>query len=85
VGDASMSPYEIAYPGGSVEHWNAEPGALWMKRFVDAFPKMAWINPVPEEHWGFTHSISMIRDIIGERMFPLTLDGLDRAARLLAR
>ena len=85
VGDASMSPYEIAYPGGSVEHWNEEPGALWMQRLLQVYPKTVWLNPVPEKHWSYTHSIQMMREIMGERMFPLTLEGLDGAMRELAR
>ena len=85
VGDASMSPYEIAYAGGSVEHWNEEPGALWLQRVLDIYPKTVWLNPVPEKHWGYTHSIGMIRDIVGERMYPLTLEGLDDAMRELVR
>ena len=85
VGDAAMSPYEIAAPGGSVEHWNAEPGAVWMRRLLDHFPKAAWLNPVPEAHWGHTQSIGMMRRLLGDRMFPLTLEGLDAAARALVR
>lgn len=85
VGDASMSPYEIATPGGSVEHWNAEAGAVWMQRLLDHFPKAAWLNPVPETHWGYTQSIGMMQRLIAGRMFPLTLDGLDAAARALVR
>jgi uncharacterized protein len=86
VGDATMSPYEITYPGGSVEHWNEEPGAAWLKRIADVYPHMIWINPVPERHWDHTPSVSLIRDVIGpDRMFPMTLQGLDRAMRELGR
>jgi len=85
VGDASMSPYEIATPGGSVEHWNEEAGAVWLTRVTDHFPKMAWINPVPRKYWQHTHSIGMIGEIFADRMYPLTLDGLDRAMRELVR
>ena len=86
VGDATMSPYEITYPGGSVEHWNEEPGAAWLKRINDVYPHMIWINPVPERHWDHTPSVSLIRDVIGrDRMFPMTLQGLDRAMRELGR
>jgi len=85
VGDASMSPYEISYPGGSVEHWNEEAGGLWLQRVLDIYPRAVWLNPVPTKHWGYTHSIGMIRDLFGERMFPLTLEGLDEAMRDLAR
>ena len=85
VGDASMSPYEIAYAGGSVEHWNPEPGALWLQRVLQQWPNAVWINPVPEKHWTYTHSIGMIRDMFGGRMYPLTLAGLDSATRDLSR
>jgi hypothetical protein len=85
VGDASMSPYEISHPGGSVEHWNAEAGEAWLARLFGHFPKACWINPVKEEHWGYTHSILMLRRLVEGRMFPLTLDGLEGAMRALAR
>jgi uncharacterized protein with von Willebrand factor type A (vWA) domain len=85
VGDAAMSPYEISHPGGSVEHWNAESGEAWMARLLGHFPKVCWINPVREEHWGYTHSIQMLRRLMEGRMFPLTLDGLEGAMRALAR
>ncbi|MGV2978693.1 vWA domain-containing protein [Camelimonas sp. ID_303_24] len=85
VGDASMSPYEVTMPGGSVEHWNDEPGKAWLGRMIDHFPKSIWLNPVKEEHWNYTQSISLIRDIFGHRMFPLTLEGLDKAMRELSR
>ena len=85
VGDASMSPYEIAMPGGSVEHMNEEAGQVWLKRVTDIYESAVWLNPVPEEHWGYTPSIKMVRDIFEGRMFPLTLDGIDRAMRELMR
>jgi uncharacterized protein with von Willebrand factor type A (vWA) domain len=85
VGDASMSPYEVGRPGGSVEHWNEEAGAVWLQRLVDTWPRAAWLNPLAEAHWGYTPSIGMIRQVIGERMFPLTLDGLERAMRSLSK
>jgi uncharacterized protein with von Willebrand factor type A (vWA) domain len=86
VGDASMSPYEITTPGGGVEHWNEEPGAVWLKRIADIYPHLVWLNPVDPAHWEHTHSIGLIREILGpERMFPLTLTGLDGAMRALAR
>ncbi|MBL0933173.1 MAG: VWA domain-containing protein [Rhizobiaceae bacterium] len=85
VGDASMSPYEIAYPGGAVEHWNAEAGIVWLQRVLQHWPKAVWLNPVREKHWGYTHSIQMIREIFSERMFPLTLNGLEKATRELSR
>ena len=86
VGDASMSPYEIAYPGGANEHWNAESGQVWLERARDQWSSNLWINPVPEKYWGYTHSIQMIRDIFGpDRMVPMTLDGLGRGMRELTR
>ena len=85
VGDASMSPYEITAPGGSVEGWNEEPGQLWLQRLLHTYERAAWLNPVPEPHWHYTVSIDMMREIMGGRMYPLTLDGLDRAMRALSR
>jgi uncharacterized protein with von Willebrand factor type A (vWA) domain len=85
VGDAQMSPYEISHPGGSVEHMNEEPGALWLKRMTDVYASAAWLNPVPEPQWGYSQSIGMIRGLLDDRMFPMTLQGLDAAARSLAR
>jgi uncharacterized protein with von Willebrand factor type A (vWA) domain len=79
VGDATMSPYEITTAGGAVEHWNAEPGALWLRRLVKAYPKAAWINPQPQARWQHAHSIHLIREILEDRMYPLTLAGLDDA------
>ncbi len=77
VGDATMSPYEIVYAGGSVEHWNEEPGAVWIKRLLTAYPKAIWLNPEPESRWGFTPSVKLTRELMNDRMFPLTLSGLD--------
>ncbi len=85
VGDASMSPYEIAYQGGSVEHWNPEAGALWLQRALNQWPNAVWINPVREKHWSYTHSIGMIREIFADRMYPLTLKGLEQATKELSR
>jgi uncharacterized protein len=85
VGDASMSPYEISHPGGSVEHWNEESGEAWMTRIVDQYPRSIWLNPVPETHWGYTHSIVMLKRLMQNRMFPLTLDGLEGAMKALVR
>ena len=85
VGDASMSPYEIAYPGGANEHWNPESGQVWLTRAREHWPDTLWINPVPERHWRYTQSIAMIREIFEDRMVPMTLEGLDRGMRLLAR
>jgi uncharacterized protein with von Willebrand factor type A (vWA) domain len=85
VGDASMSPYEIAQPGGSVEGWNEIPGSAWLTRLTEIYSHSVWLNPVPESYWDYTASIDMIRQIFGGRMFPLTLEGLDRAMRALGR
>ena len=85
VGDASMSPYEIAYPGGANEHWNAEPGQLWLQRARETWPHHMWINPVPEKYWGHTHSIGMIREIFENRMVPMTLKGIEEGMKELAR
>ncbi|MGX9119028.1 vWA domain-containing protein [Mesorhizobium sp. BHbsci] len=85
VGDASMSPYEIAHPGGSVEHWNPEAGVVWLGRLLQQWPNAVWLNPENQKNWGFTHSIAMIRDIFGGRMVPLTLAGLEAATKQLSR
>jgi uncharacterized protein with von Willebrand factor type A (vWA) domain len=85
VGDASMSPYEIAMPGGSVEHWNEEAGAVWLQRVIDIYEKVVWLNPTPERYWNYTQSTQMIRELMGERMYPLTIEGLDKAMRELGR
>lgn len=85
VGDASMSPYEIAYPGGAVEHWNQEAGITWLQRALDQWPDSVWLNPVSAKHWSYTHSIGMIREIFTERMYPLTLSGIEAATRELSR
>jgi uncharacterized protein len=85
VGDASMSPYEITVPGGSVEHMNEEPGATWIKRVTDIYEHAVWLNPVPEAHWSWTPSIQLVSDLMEGRMFPLTLDGLDKAMKALMR
>jgi uncharacterized protein with von Willebrand factor type A (vWA) domain len=85
VGDASMSPYEIAMPGGSVEHMNEEPGQVWMERLTRTYPAAVWLNPVPENEWDYTQSIRMMRQLMSGRMYPLTLEGLDRAMRELVR
>ena len=85
VGDATMSPYEIIYPGGSVEHWNDDPGSLWMERVLSVYPRVAWLNPVEEKYWRGTPSIKLLSQLMGGRMYPLNLDGLDRAMRNLSR
>jgi len=84
-GDATMSPYEIVQPGGSVEHWNEEAGSAWMQRIAAHFPYLVWLNPEPEERWDWTPSIRLTQELVGGRMFPLTLDGLDRATAALRR
>jgi uncharacterized protein with von Willebrand factor type A (vWA) domain len=85
VGDASMSPYEIAYPGGANEHWNEEPGQVWLQRAREQWPSNLWINPMPERHWRHTHSVRMISEIFDGRMVPMTLEGIDRGMRELGR
>ena len=85
VGDAAMSPYEISHPGGSIEHMNEEAGAVWLKRLTDTYPSAAWINPTPEQYWDQSHSTVMLKTLMGGRMYPLTLDGLDEATRELGR
>jgi len=85
VGDATMSPYEITVPGGSVEHWNEEAGAVWLDRVAQIYPHIVWLNPVAQKHWEYTPSIQMISQILGGRMFPLTLAGLDGAMKELNR
>ena len=83
VGDATMSPYEVAYPGGSVEHNNEEPGAVWLKRLLDVYGHAIWLNPQPEDRWRYYDSIGMVRELMGRRMFPLTLAGLEAGMREL--
>jgi uncharacterized protein with von Willebrand factor type A (vWA) domain len=83
VGDATMSPYEILQPGGSLEHWNEEPGAAWMKRLLASYPRHVWLNPEPRDRWDYTPSVRITRELVEDRMFPLTLAGLDRAMRSL--
>ncbi len=85
VGDATMSPYEITYPGGSVEHWNEEAGAVWLDRVAQIYPHVVWLNPVAQKHWEYTPSIGLIGQILNNRMYPLTLGGLDAAMRELNR
>lgn len=83
VGDATMSPYEIVYAGGSVEHWNEEPGAVWIKRMLSTYPKAIWLNPEPRERWDYTPSIKITRELMEDRMFPLTVSGLDAGIKSL--
>ena len=85
VGDASMSPYEIAYPGGANEHWNAEAGQTWLQRAREQWPNHLWINPVPEKYWGYTQSIAMIKEIFENCMVPMTLSGLEAGMKELTR
>ncbi len=86
VGDASMSPYEIAYPGGASEHWNAETGQTWLARARDQWPNHIWINPVPEKYWGYTQSIAMIQQIFGtDKMVPMTLSGIESGMKAMGR
>ena len=85
VGDTAMSPYEIAVPGGSVEHMNEEAGAVWLQRLTTTYPAAAWLNPTPQEQWTHSQSTALIRRIMGDRMYPLTLAGLDEAMRGLTR
>ncbi|WP_343082070.1 VWA domain-containing protein [Ostreiculturibacter nitratireducens] len=84
VGDASMSPYEVAMPGGANEHWNAEAGQVWLHRAREQWPANVWLNPLPQRHWQYTQSVGMIRDIFDGRMFPLTLEGIGRAMKELS-
>ena len=83
VGDASMSPYEIAVPGGANEHMNPEAGEVWLRRLAETWPDHVWLNPVPQDHWRHTQSIGMVRSNFPDRMMPMTLDGLTQAMRLL--
>jgi len=85
VGDASMSPYEITHPGGSIEHFNDEAGAVWLQRMTTTYPAAVWLNPVPERYWSYTASIRIVQELMHERMYPLTLQGLDEAMRTLSR
>ena len=85
VGDATMSPYEILQPGGSIEYSNDEAGAVWMRRMLDTYPKAIWLNPEPEQLWPYRQSISVIREIMETRMYPITIEGLERAMRYLSK
>nr|WP_243396420.1 VWA domain-containing protein [Marinicaulis flavus] len=85
VGDASMSPYEITVPGGAVEYFNEEPGAVWLKRVTDIYERIVWLNPVREESWNYVPSTQLLRELLGERMYPLTLGGLEKAMTELKR
>ena len=85
VGDAAMSPYEIIQPGGAVEHWNAESGQTWIERITAHFRRVAWLNPTPEPAWSYSHSTAILQQLLEGRMYPMTLDGLDRMTRALSR
>ena len=85
VGDATMAPYEITNAGGSIEHWNEEAGHVWIKRLADHFDNMAWLNPVPDDHWDYTSSICILRDLFENRMYPLTLKGLEEGMAELSK
>lgn len=85
VGDAAMSPYEILHPGGASEHWNAESGEVWLRRLLAAFPRSVWLNPLPQRAWAHTASVGMIAEIMEDRIYPLTLGGLESAIHELAR
>ena len=85
VGDASMSPYEITHIGGNLEYHNEEAGAVWFQRIAETFPKLVWLNPLPEDYWPRTHSVKLVRDLVENRMYPLTLAGLDKAMAYLSK
>jgi uncharacterized protein len=85
VGDATMSPYEITYPGGSVEHFNPEAGDVWLNRLLDIYSRAIWLNPQPQNRWSYVPSIQMVRELMGDRMYPLTLEGLEQGIRALQR
>ena len=85
VGDATMAPYEITHSGGSVEHWNEEPGATWMERFTEAYDKMVWINPTPQETWEYSTSVGMTQELVDGRMYPLTIRGLEEGMNHLSK
>ncbi|WP_414830737.1 vWA domain-containing protein [Alteromonas sp. H39] len=85
VGDATMGPYEITYPGGSVEHWNEEPGSVWLQRLTNHFTKAIWLNPQPQQYWPYYASIAVLRELMQERMFPLTLEGLTDGIKTLSQ
>ena len=79
VGDATMAPYEITNSGGSIEHWNEEPSVTWINRLSEHFNNMAWLNPVPDDHWDYSSSVCILKDLFDDRMYPLTLKGLENA------
>ncbi len=85
VGDATMAPYEITHAGGSVEHWNDEPGALWMNRFMESYDKLVWVNPTPRETWDYSTSVAMTRELVDDKMYPLTISGLEGGMGYLSK
>ena len=85
VGDATMAPYEITHAGGSIEHYNEEAGALWMQRISETFDHLVWLNPTPKDYWEHSYSIDIVKQLLEERMFPLTVKGLEQAMKLLAK
>ena len=85
VGDATMAPYEITHAGGSVEHWNEEPGSVWMERFMGSYEKLAWINPTPQETWEYSTSVGMTQELVGGQMYPLTIRGLEEGMGFLSK
>jgi uncharacterized protein with von Willebrand factor type A (vWA) domain len=85
VGDATMAPYEITHAGGSVEHWNEEPGAAWMERFTNLYDKIVWLNPTPQETWEYSSSVTMTQDLVGGHMYPLTVRGLEEGMSELSK
>ncbi|HTO59145.1 MAG TPA: VWA domain-containing protein, partial [Pseudomonadales bacterium] len=85
VGDATMAPYEITHAGGSVEHWNEEPGAVWMSRFSHLYDKLIWINPTPQETWEYSNSVAMTRELVNGKMYPLTIRGLEEGMSALTK
>ncbi|WP_077531242.1 vWA domain-containing protein [Vreelandella utahensis] len=85
VGDATMAPYEVSHPGGSIEHWNEEAGSTWFQRLTDHFSKVVWLNPLPEDYWGQGGSMGMIQKLVGFQMYPMSLEGLESAMRYLSR
>ena len=85
VGDATMAPYEITHAGGSVEHWNEEPGAAWMSRFQEIYDKVIWLNPTPQETWEYSSSVMMTQELVGGSMYPLTIKGLEEGMGELSK
>jgi uncharacterized protein with von Willebrand factor type A (vWA) domain len=85
VGDATMAPYEITHVGGSIEHYNEEAGAVWIKRLTEVFENFVWINPTPKDYWEHSYSIEIVRELVEDRMFPLTVKGLEDAMGLLSK